>query len=279
MPGRNFTDEEEKEIAELYLSGVSTREIAKRRGLSHHISIVSALRRQGVEQRSAPERNRLYSLNPQAFDQIDNEQAAYFWGYLYADGSINKRTLTIGLARKDEVLLHRIKHFIQSEAPIKATQERLSSDGPLHQKSIVQITDRYLADRLREMGIMRDRLKPDLVFNQLPRELTHHWIRGYFDGDGSARKSPSIAFVGQQRLLEWMREVFARDAGTNPNLAVSKHRTANIYYLFISGRRQALKVVEYMYRDATIWLERKREVIDNWPLPQVRYRNEKGQWK
>jgi len=74
------------------------------------------------------------------------------------------------------------------------------------------------------------------------------------------------------------REQILNEAGTNPNLAVTKHNKANIYYLYISGRIQALKVANYMYQDATLWMPRKRKVIESWPKPQKRYRNAKGQY-
>jgi hypothetical protein len=69
-------------------------------------------------------------------------------------------------------------------------------------------------------------------------------------------------------LLEWLRAQFAERCGTNPNLAVTKHSKANISYLFISGIYQALKVTRYIYRDATIYLPRKKAVIDGWAAPK-----------
>jgi len=275
---RNFSDAEEAEIAKIYQAGHSARAIARAYGLSHHISICSALERQGITQRPAPERNRLYSLNPHVFDMIDNEQAAYWWGFIYADGGVNRRTLTVHIKEQDMNHLELLRDFIQSESPIKKQIQRLNGYSKSYTRYAIDFTDRHVASRLRELGIIPNRPNPQKALYHLPAYMAHHWIRGYFDGDGSARKSPSIAFCGSNELLIWLREQFANEAETNPELAVTKHNKANIYYLYISGRIQALKVTEYMYRDATVWMPRKRKVIDSWPVPKERHRNTKGQW-
>lgn len=278
MPARNFTDSEEEQIAKIYLSGISARAIARAYNLGHHISITSALRRQQITQRSPAERNRLYKVNPYAFDEIDNELTAYWWGFLYADGFTHNRTLHLRLAIKDIEQVRRLKRFLELEAPIKVIYVGASNTPKKYKQAIIETTDKHLVGRLGNLGIIRNRPIFSKAIRFLPIPLTHHWIRGYFDGDGSARQDKSLSFVGQPELLKWLRLQFATYANTNPKLAITKHITANIHYLTISGRIQALKVADYIYQDATIWMERKRNVIDNWPKPKQRYRNKKGQF-
>ena len=70
----------------------------------------------------------------------------------------------------------------------------------------------------------------------------------------------------------------AQNANTNPDLSVHKHSKAKLHSLYFAGRRVALRVAEYMYRDATVWLERKMDVIDSWPKPQTPKRDAKGRY-
>jgi hypothetical protein len=263
MAPRNFTDSEEAQIAAIYQSGISARAIARAYGFRFHISIVDALRRQGVTQRPAPERNRLYALDAHAFDVIDNEVAAYWWGFLYADGYVGRRTLTIHLKASDGPCLSSLSILLKSSAPLRTYQTMNCHN--CH----IEFTDRHLTARLRDLGIITHRPHSERVWNNLPPEMIHHWVRGFFDGDGSARKAPGMVFCGKPELLSWLRAEFAGQTGTNPALAITKHRTANLSYLYISGIHQALKIARYMYHDATLYLPRKKAVVDGWPAPQM----------
>jgi len=275
---RNFTDAEEAQIARIYEAGFSTKAIARAYGLNHHISICATLERQGIEQRSAPERNRLYKLNPHVFDKIDNELAAYHLGFLYADGCVSRRTLGLVLKASDRIQLERLRDFLESESPIKSILVNLGGSKNYPQCRI-EFTDRHLAKRLRSIGILACRPKPRLVINAVQEPQINHFVRGYFDGDGCAVKTnPAISFCGQREFLEWMRDTLAIHAKTNPQLSVYKAKNASAYRLGIGGRIQALKVANYMYNNASIWLPRKREVITSWPEPKPHKRDEKGRY-
>lgn len=262
MAKRNFTDSEEEQIAKIYLSGKSARAITRAYGLRFHISIVDALRRQGIEQRPVSERNRIHKLNSNAFDKLDNEQSAYWHGFLYADGYIaNNKTLSLGLSSLDIEHVESFKEFIKSEARIKTSLIWHSTNKLV---SKINITDKHLANQLQQKGILKGRPYPNLIFDNLPEEMFNHWIRGLFDGDGSARRNQSICFCGSRKLMIAVRDKLSEHCGTNPNMAIAKHRTANLYYVYYSGRRVALKVADFIYKDATVWLDRKRQVINSW---------------
>lgn len=264
MTHRNFTDSEEEQIAKIYSSGKSARAIAHAYGLGHHISIVDALRRQGAGQRPVSDRNRIHKLNPNAFDVIDNEAAAYWWGFLYADGYISRdKVITITLSQKDKEQLEKFKIFMDTEAPV-------SFYGIGKGNSRINITDKHLAARLKQLGILTGRPNPKQALDQIPDSLFHHWLRGLFDGDGSARKSPSIVLCGGYDFLYVLRSKISEHCEVNPLLSISKHRASNLHYLYYSGRLMALKVADYMYKGATVWMKRKRDVIESWPLPQSR---------
>ena len=274
---RNFIDGEEEQIAKIYQAGFSAKAIARAYGLRHHISICAALERQGVEQRPPPERNRLYALDPHVFDVIDCEEAAYWLGFLYADSCLHRRTLNVRLKLADTDHLMTLREFFRSESPIQQIESNCSN-GKKYPQCHIEFTDAHLAKRLRNLGILPSRPDYRLAVSQVPRCFLCHFVRGYFDGDGSARKNASLAFCGQEDFLLWLRNIFAIEAGTNPHLSVHKHSKANVFYLYISGRLQALKVADFMYRNATFWMARKRHIVDSWPKPRLRRRNEKGQF-
>lgn len=276
---RNFTDTEEAEIAKIYKAGFSARAIARAYHLLSKRSIIGALKRQGITQRSPAERNRLYKLNPHKFDIINHEHKAYWLGFLYADGCIGReKTLTVTLKSTDLGHLEILRDFLESESPVVSYTAKCGIK--YYPQARVSFTDTRLAARLKSLGIIKGR--PDFrpAIGSMPDSLYSHFLRGFWDGDGGASRNPrsGINFCGHEDFLIWIRAYMGKHAGTNPNLKVSKHKTANLYYLVYSGRLQALKAFAVLFQDATVWLERKRERIESWPPPKKLSRNEKGQF-
>jgi len=276
MPPRRFTDEEEACIAAIYEAGHSARAIARVYPVSHHTVIVSALRRQGIVQRSPAERNRLYQLNPHVFDKIDDEPSAYWYGFIYADGYVHHRSLSLSLKGSDYRHLERLRTFLQSTAPITRCKRGVRKE---YTTALLYVTHDHLADTLRRLGILPGRPEPQRICEFVPRGLFNHWLRGFFDGDGSARKRPALGFCGDPGLLAVIRKLLAEEVDTRPNLAITPHTVSKrTFYLTYSGRRVALRIADYLYKDATVWLPRKRKVIESWPEPTPRQRDEKGRW-
>jgi len=268
MPPRNFTDEQEAEIARLYLTGLSAKAIARQYGLGHHISITAALRRQGVMQRPAPERNRLYKLNPYVFDDINSEEKAYSLGFIFADGHVaRERSLILAVSRADAIVLERLKNLLESESPVKDIISNQNGKWPSEQ-SHIEFTDQYLGRRLTDLGMISHRKQDDIswrkCFLSVPERLRHDWVRGWFDGDGSAHINPAITFCGPEGLLLEVRRLIANETKANPDLAVTKHSKSPIYYLRYSGRNVAKMAAGYLYNNATIYLERKKRVVESW---------------
>lgn len=131
---------------------------------------------------------RQYSLNEKFFDIIDTEQKAYFLGLLYADGcNYEKRgAVVISLQDKDIEILEKLKLLIDSNRPIKriAYSQKKSK---LKDQQRLSLNSKVLSYRLAELGCI-SRKSLILKFptkEQVPPHLVRHFVRGYFDGDGS----------------------------------------------------------------------------------------------
>jgi len=279
MPARRFTDEEENEIAKIYHDGISARAIAHAYGLSHHIAITSALRRTSTRIRPNTEANRLYEINHEAFDVI-TPKSAYWWGFIYADGNINRhKSLTVGLRYTDVDHVIALNEFLQSNAPVKIKDRWLKP----HKGAYLHVTSQHMGARLEELGVLAHRPSFHLVLENLPSEMTHHWLRGLFDGDGSVRSTigqktpPGLGFCGAEIMMSFIRKYMAEHAKTNPNLKIYRHRTG-LSYLRYTGRRQCIRIATILYKDAMIWLRRKRDVIESWPEPQIPKRDALGRY-
>ena len=186
MAQRNFTDSEEIEIAKLYtIGGFGVKQIKRAYGYKYHISFSSALKRQGITIRSNHENNRLYDLNPHVFDVIDNELAAYWLGFIYADGCISNRSLIVSLAQKDIDQLEKLKSFLETEQPIRKMTVGATGTNKKYQHCNLTVTHMHLAKRLNDLGVITNRGKFNKCISQIEPDMIQHWIRGLVDGERS----------------------------------------------------------------------------------------------
>jgi hypothetical protein len=273
---RNFTDEQEAEIAKRYLSGESAKGIARALGLPGKDTILGSLRRQNIVQRSPADRNRLYSLDENAFDVITPD-AAYWWGFLYADGSVSKRSVILSLKWDDFDHVEKFKEFMKSEAPIKKYGHKLGRD--IHYACYIGITSQHLASRLTELGIVPHRTRFDCVKDNLPQDMIRHWIRGFFDGDGtinSSRGQFDAGFMGSMEVMEWVRECIPF---VDKNKRIHKHSISNVFYLSFSGNNVSREITSYLYDGQTLYMDRKHKLSTLIPDRYVHQRDDAGRYK
>lgn len=210
-----------------------------------------------------------YDVDIQYFDKIDNEHKAYWLGFLYADGAIveSKRndvvkTLCFRLELKadDESHIERFNNDINSNYPIR---QRLANGK--YPSSAVAISNKEFCDILIRQGCT---LRKSLTLkfpseNIVPKDLVNHFIRGYFDGDGSisvgkTRKRYTINFVGTMDFLTDLQNVVNQEMGLP--LAKIQHGGCGQAYKLYWGSIPNVKIwYDYLYKDATVYLDRKYE--------------------
>jgi hypothetical protein len=256
-PKRFFTDAEEAEIAKIYLAGYTERQIAQAYQLKTHGAINCALRRQGA---TARQFRYVRHRDSTIFKVIDSEEKAYWLGFLYADGCINKSLIQLSLANKDA---HHVKKFADflGDAPCAIKNSGYKD----YLKATTTIYDKEMAIDLGLLGIETGRPDYTKATNAVPDRLLHHFIRGNFDGDGCAsNQGPSLIFCGNAPFVTFLRNEISARVGTNPNLKLREHRCGKVVYISFRRRVQALLVADYIYKDATIFLERKKDIVDSW---------------
>lgn len=269
---RTLTDETEAAIAADYQNGMSQRKLANKYDTTRTV-IKGALKRQGIATRPGGGQ-RLYTINEHAFDVINSEHVAYWTGFIYADGSVYKNSLSVSLKEADREHVATLASFLDSNRPL------------YHDKRLraikMDVTHAYLAKRLVKLGIVARRPNHVSMITATPPRMIRHLLRGFWDGDGCVGKNPNdgISFCGRLPFMEWIRGHLDVATGVGARRKISKHQTADLHYLRYSGRRVALMVINYLFDGATIWLPRKKRVIDEWPEPKPAIRDlQTGQYK
>jgi hypothetical protein len=249
----------EKSI-DLYKSGLSSIKVIEITGIGIG-KLATSLKKRGLT-RSNKINSRKYNVNHDFFNKIDNEYKAYWLGFIYADGYISKRKETekklgIALGIKDICHLETFKKHINATYPINIYKSK-SFGGVEIEYCRLLMSSGQLFDNLVAKGVFEKKtfiLKfPDESI--VPKELQNHFIRGYFDGDGSFKKNNNFyAFdlCGTKEFLLKCQEILGKQAKLQKRHKDDK----NNFSFSIGGRRQAKKAGDYLYENATVYLDRK----------------------
>ena len=196
----------------------------------------------------------------ESFKKIDTEAKAYFLGLLYADGyNLSKyNTVGITLHNQDLDILKKIKNTFKIEQKIYNIKSRNHSRLTLANKELSHIFYNY--------GVV-DKKSYIIKFpreDQVPNHLLPHFIRGYFDGDGSIWKRKNrpkdIGMTicgGGKDLIEGIYNFFTKNEIKCKIRIKTKGYTQDFYYLDFHSNPPILLALKLMYKDATIYLDRK----------------------
>ena len=128
--------------------------------------------------------NSKYDYDETIFDEINDEFKAWFLGWVLSDGAINENgNISIFVDKKDEQVLKVIQNTFCKEIPItKKTNTNLVG---------YTVSSKRMMKRVQEIiGVADDvfAISNNMnVINGVPEEMAIHFVRGYFEGDGSIR--------------------------------------------------------------------------------------------
>lgn len=265
---RKLTDQEKIEIVDKYTNDKRTHaELAKEYNVGK-TSIGSVLK---VRKVAKNPRICKYTLNEYYFDVIDTEEKAYFLGLLFADGSNfeSRHCVSIGLQTRDASILTQMNNALESNRPI--TVVKLSLKNPNHQDSYrLGFVNSHLSVRLAELGCVAQK-SLTLQFpkdEHVPAHLLQHFLRGYWDGDGTItghlRKNRYNYFdmigsmIGTLDFCNAVVEKILTPLGIHGNIYHDKRTPdTTTRQLTISGNAQVLRFFDWLYKDATVYFERK----------------------
>lgn len=217
-------------------------------------------------QRAAERRSaRNTSVNCHFFDTWSPEMS-YILGYIYADGCISKnlRTLAFGCQSRDRHLLGDIRKIMRSKHRIAPTKVLSKRTGRTTVAAKLYMPNKRLVQGLVSLGVRPAKSKLDLPLPLIPSGMLSHFVRGFFDGDGciwwdKRRLRYYFILMGTKSFLNQITDRIHEEVGVfRPSVFLRKGREA----LFLSNwqsRREVRKIRDWLYKDATIFLKRKKD--------------------
>lgn len=218
-----------------------------------------------------PHYNGLYDCNETIFSE-ETERSFYLAGFIAADGSVQYRqhskVLKIALSIKDKMHLEMLRKLFDSNHPI-STYTVKSSNGNTSQDVEMSIVSNMICDDLLKFNVVPNKTATytfPIWLSQHP--LVKHFMRGYVDGDGcftfhkEEDKSDQLIFQlrGTYSFLETFAKILQKQVTAAAHNRVKTYdSTSTITY---SGNIIAKSIHDYLYEDATIYLDRKRNIQD-----------------
>lgn len=194
---------------------------------------------------------RLHSLNYGYFEKIDSPSKAYILGYLFADGYVESsgRGFTIRLHKQDIETLELIKQELEYTGNI--------THIPAKNQVQLTICSQYVIEGLSKWGFIRNKTKV-LTFPSI-KEHIPHFIRGYFDGDGSISDRAIVIVCASKDFINSMLNFIVPVIRRTP--IVRLHRNA----YRIEMHRRDKSFLDWMYSEPQPSLSRKlQKYLDYW---------------
>jgi hypothetical protein len=209
-----------------------------------------------------------YTVNHTYFQCIDSEEKAYWLGFIAADGCI--------VCKPDGRLYTTVKLSLTDEGHLRKLASSLEFDGPFyyqkndHPSVRLSSYSQELASNLVALGVTQRKTGNLGVWDGPPELLRHYW-RGLFDGNGSLS-------VPNSKYLEWHASYCGSELSVKgfwdfmkgnqvPGGTMRKDSVArNHWYAFFGGRRGPWTLVNILYGGATLYLDRKYNIAQEWLL-------------
>lgn len=254
-----------QKIVSLYQSGLSLKEVSSAFP-QYKVGVIYRLLKRENVMRHGSDSKRKYVCDKEYFETINSEDKAYWLGFLYADGYIvngikgkNKDAVGLTLAKRDVAHLEKFKKAIHATHPIHVYKTFLNTFS-----CRIIIQDEEFAASLIKKGVLRNKsLKLTFPNSSIvPEEFVFHFMRGYFDGDGSfSKKGAGVSgydfkLLGTKEFLD----VYRSHLGvSNKIVKAKKCISTNVYTLCFGGNRKVKNAADKLYANAHVFLERKYE--------------------
>lgn len=221
-----------------------------------------------------------YKFNKDKLNVIDTEEKAYWIGFIWCDGynairsRNNKLTYEFKLSLQEADIEHlgKFKLFMESTHPIKIYESKTSLKKDNNEARFL-IASTPLGKLLDEKyGLIPHRTDVTKLIKNIPDNLLNHFIRGVLDADGSFSKyitkdgkytvtKYNLQFTTNISLLDFINKTLY-DKGLSKSeerkyYQRHKERDGDCRTLVYSGEPNCQRILDWIYKDAIIYLDRK----------------------
>lgn len=207
----------------------------------------------------------LYKINETYFETIDNEEKSYFLGFIFADGYLNedRNYMSLSLQDNDVDILEKLKISIDTDKPLQLIKRKEKNTKNQYR---LLITRKKIVGDLKKLGVRQKKsltCNPNKL-NLINKDLLKHFLRGYYDGDGSVTFyktrntfNSTINICCTNEFFNFFSDFIYNNLNIKCLLSKRFKDDKNIFDLRICGNRNVRKFLNFIYNDSNIYLNRK----------------------
>ena len=212
-----------------------------------------------------------YFYDVDYFKEINSIDKAYWLGFIYADGYISVsqvgygKEFAIELQDTDYKHLKKFNKSINGNIEVKRFKRKCNLNQKVYNSCSIRIYSKEFVDNLISQGITSDK-SSNVKLPVLEDKYMSHFIRGYFDGDGcitsykaSGYDRYKTSFIGTYNFLQSINDIINNKYNIYIPTLHKRKAEHEVYSLEYSSCKRSKILYEYMYNEATIYLNRKHK--------------------
>lgn len=270
LPGykneKELTLEEKEKIIKYYYDNPNV----KVKEIGQHFKLTKrAMGKLFKEFNISSRRKNRYTLNEYFFDSIDNELKAYLLGYLFADGFVGDEeynNIVFSQKKDDMEAVELFKESIEYTGELRIFEPGKASFKNSQDHAVVNFSSEHMANKLRNYGLTKKESYKSLP--KIDNNLLRHFIRGFFDGDGSITLTKShykdkvyysdaLDIIVNKNLVDFFLNLFS-----DIHFTIDQSKTDYMVYLKCHSKKGVKFFYDYFYKDSKYFLSRKKRKFD-----------------
>lgn len=253
-------------IYQRHLAGETILNISKDTGI-HVQSIYTHFQKNKWEyNKNIQIRQAGYVVDDNYLDNIDNEDKAYFLGWLLSDGCVLNNRITLKLKYNDEYIIREMFNKFSSGYKI----------GTDKNSRRISLSSTKMICALEKLGCVENKTNVGFDLPNISKDLFRHFVRGYFDGDGSVgirsrrhnQIQVSICSIDNKFLTQLQEKLCEHNISSviykenrsgksfkRPDGSYGNNK--DMFRLVIRTHKEKLKFYKFLYNNCSIKLMRK----------------------
>lgn len=254
---RKITIEQENEIIKLYKTN-SQKDIAKLYNLSQ-ANISKIINKSGIKLKNSRLNMSKVDIDTEYFKDINNENKAYWLGYISGDGSISKNTNKVTIVSKDIEIIEKFKYDIKSGHKIYKNKYLDKRTNKEYTSYYIQITNEIFTNNLISNGITNNKSEK-LEFPKIEEKYYSYFIAGLFDSDGSISNNNKhrIDIISTIEVINFIQKYLLKNFEINTLKIQRVKKDKNIWRMNLY--KDSKYFLDFIYNDKNFkYLSRKYE--------------------